>query len=246
MSDESQSRPPRGALIVVAVGLLATLAAALLANPNASAGAVELEWEQHAPLPDSRPARLPGGGTIRLVEGSLRATGRNVSGYQLFRVTDVLSISRGAAVGNGRAMCTIRVPRLHTLVTHAPGNRGAYPRPSEEEDLIKQEVPDDVVVEFNSQGTDVARVGLGDAFEDFVDRRGVTVSWADFQIGRQGWQWGLPPGRLEGQLELGFAAIWRTTAQPTAHVSCALTTSAGTARVATAGAIAGEPPPLAE
>lgn len=231
---------------MVAMGLLATVAAALLANPNASAGAVALAWEQHAPLPDSRPARLPGGGTIQLVEGGLRATGRNVSGYQLFRVADVLSISQGAAVGSGRVTCEIRVPRLHTLVTHAPGNRGAYPRPSEEEDLIKQAVPDDVVVEFNSQGTDVARVGLGDAFDAFVDRRGVTVSWADFQIGRQGWQWGLPPGRLERPLALGFAAIWRTTARPVAHVACAVTTSAGTARVSTAGVLSGEPAPIVE
>jgi hypothetical protein len=246
MADERQSRPPRGALVVIAVGLLATVAAALLADPNASAGAVDIEWEQHAPLPDSRLARLPGGGEIRLVEGSLRATGRNVSGYQLFRVTDVLSISKGAAVGSGRATCAIRVPRRHTLVTHAPGNRGAYPRPSDEKDLVKQEVPADVVVEFNAKGTDVARVGLGDAFEDFADERGVTVSWAPFQIGQQGWQWGLPPGRPHRPLGLGFASIWRTTAKPTAHVTCAVTTSAGTARVATVGVLSGEPAPIAE
>jgi O-acetyl-ADP-ribose deacetylase (regulator of RNase III) len=233
-------------LIVIAIGLMATVAAALLANPNASAGAVALEWEQHAPLPDSRLAQLPGGGNIQLVEGGLRASGRNVSGYQLLRVAAVLSISQGAAVGSGRATCTIRVPRLRTLVTHAPGNRGVYPRPSEEEDLTKQDVPAEVVVEFNSQGTDVARVGLGDAFKRFVDEHGVTVSWAPFQIGRQGWQWGLPPGRPRRPLDLGFAAIWRTTSKPTVHVSCAVTTSAGTARVGTAGVLTGEPPPLAE
>jgi len=246
MNDEPQGRPPRGALIVVAVGLLATLAAALLANPNASAGAAELEWEQHAPLADSRVARLPGGGEIQLVEGSLRATGRNVSGYQLFRVSDVLKISPGAAVGNGRATCAIHVPPRHALVTHAPGNRGAYPRPSEEDELIKQDVPADVVVEFNAQGTDVARVGLGDAFDQFVDERGVTVSWTPFQIGRQGWQWGLPPGRPRKPLALGFASIWRTTSEPTARVACALTTSAGTARVATAGTLTGEPGQIVE
>lgn len=231
---------------MIAIGLLATIAAALLANPNASSGAVALEWEQHAPLPDSKPARLPGGGTIQLVEGGLRASGRNVSGYQLLRVTAVLSISKGAAVGSGRAMCMVRVPRLHTLVTHAPGNRGVYPRPSEEEDLTKQEVPSEVVVEFNAQGTDVARVGLGDAFERFVDEHGVTVSWTSFKIGRQGWQWGLPPGRPRRPLDLGFAAFWRTTAKPTVRVSCSVATSAGTARVDTAGALTGEPPQLAE
>jgi len=246
MSDESQSRPPRGALIVIAVGLLATLAAAVLANPNASAGAVDLEWALRAPLPDSPVARLPGGGSVQLTEGSLRATGRNVSGYQLLRVADVFAISQGAAVGSGRVTCSIRVPRLHTLVTHAPGNRGVYPRPSDEEDLIKQDVPAEVVIEFNSQGTDVARVSLGDAFQRFVDERGVRVSWAPFQLGRQEWQWGLPPGRPRRPLRLGFAAFWRITAKPVVHVSCAVTTSGGTERVATAGAMTGEPPPLGE
>jgi len=246
MGDESDSRVPRGALIVVAIGLLATLAAALLANPNASAGAAELEWEQHTPLPDSRVARLPGGGKIKLVEGSLRATGRNVSGYQLFRVTDVLEISQGAPVGSARVTCTIRVPARRTLVAHTPQNRGAYPRPSDEEELVKQEVPDNVVIEFNAQGTDVTLVALGDAFGRFVDERGVTVSWTSFEIGRQGWQWGLPPGRLRKPLRLGFASIWRATGEPTAHVSCAVATSAGSARVSTAGELTGTPLPIAE
>jgi hypothetical protein len=247
MADETQSRPPRGALAVVAIGLLATVAAALLSNPNASAGAVEIEWEQHAPLADSESVPVPGrSGEIQLVEGGLRATGRNVSGYQLFRVADVLSISKGAAVGGGRVTCDIRVPFHHTLVTHTPSNRAAYPRPSEADELIKQEVPENVVVEFNAKGTDVALVELGDAFERFSQVRGITVSWAPFQIGRQGWQWGLPPGRTPRPLELGFASIWRTTSKPTAHVSCTLKTGAGSARVQSAGALTGNPQPIAE
>jgi hypothetical protein len=247
MAGEAQTRPPRGALIVIAVGLLATVAAAVLGDPNASAGAVEIEWEQHTSLPDSKPVPVPGGeGTIQLVEGGLRATGRNVSGYQLFRAVDVLRISKGAGVGNGRVTCVIRVPPQHTLVSHAPGNRGAYPRPSEEDELVKQEVPEKVKVEFNAKGTDVALVELGDAFDSFVDERGVTVSWTPFQIGRQGWQWGLPPGRAPRQLELGFGSIWRTTGKPTAHVSCALTTSAGSSQVGTAGVLPGKPKPIAE
>jgi hypothetical protein len=247
MAAETQTRPPRGALIVIAVGLLATIAAALLSNPNASAGAVEIEWEQHASLPDSKPTAVPGGkGTVQLVEGGLRATGRNVSGYQLFRVVDVLRISKGAAVGNGRVTCLIRVPPQHTLVSHAPGNRGAYPRPSEEDELVKQEVPEKVKVEFNAEGTDVALVELGDAFEKFVNERGVTVSWTPFQIGRQGWQWGLPSGRPRRRLELGFGSMWRTTVQPSAHVSCELTTSAGSTHVSTAGVLPGNPKPIAE
>jgi hypothetical protein len=246
MADESQSRPPRGALIVVAVGLLATLAAAVLANPNASSGAVEIEWEEHAELPDSKPAGVPGGGgTVRLVDGGLKATGRNVSGYQLFRVTDVLSISKGAAVGGGRVSCTVRVPR-RMLVGHTPNKRASYPRPSEEEEFVKQPVPEKVLVEFNAAGTDIALVEFGDAFEKFVNERGATVSWIPFRLGRQEWQWGLPSGRPIRRLQLGFGSIWRTTEEPTADVSCTLRTSAGSAQVRTAGRLAGNPRPIAE
>jgi hypothetical protein len=246
MADETQIRPPRGALIVVAVGLLATIAAALLSNSNASIGAADLEWEAKRPLPDSKPATVPGSSAkMRLVDAGMRGTGTNVSGYQLYRVAAVLSIEKGAPVGSGRVTCTIVVPR-RTIVAHTPNNRGSYPRPSEEEDLVKQEVPERVVVEFNAHGTDAAIVELGDAFDEFVDERGVTVSWAPFEIGWQGWQWGLPPGRPSENLDLGFASIWRTTATPAAHISCTLATSAGTAKVATAGSLPGNPGPLAE
>ena len=54
-------RPPRGALIVVAVGLLACVAAALLATDRGSGEAAHLEWVQSAPFADSKPVSVPGG-----------------------------------------------------------------------------------------------------------------------------------------------------------------------------------------
>lgn len=246
MADENEIRPPRGALVVIAVGLIATIAAALLSTDSTSAGAAELEWELKQPIADSRPVEVPGGGAeMRLVEAGFRGTGTNVSGYQLYRVAAVLAIDKGAPVGSGRVTCTIEVPQ-RTIVAHTPNNRGSYPRPSEEEDLTKQEVPEKVVVEFNAHGTDAAIVELGDAFGQFVGERGVTVSWTPFRIGQQGWQWGLPAGRPGKPLELGFASIWRTTATPAAQITCRLTTSAGSASVATGGTLAGNPGPLAE
>jgi hypothetical protein len=232
---------------VIAVGLLATIAAALLSTSNASVGAAALEWETRQPLPDSKPVRIPGSGAkMQLIETGMRGTGTSVSGYRLYRIAAVLSIERGAPVGSGRATCTIRVPRRTTIVAHTPNNRASYPRPSEEEDLVKQEVPERVVVEFSAQGTDAAIVELGDAFDEFIGERGVTVSWAPFRIGQQGWQWGLPAGRPSKPLELGFASIWRTTATPTAHISCTLKTSTGSARVGTGGSLAANPGPISE
>jgi hypothetical protein len=171
---------------------------------------------------------------MRLSDAGIRVTEANVSDYRLYRVAGVLAIDAGSAVGQGQARCSMRVP-TRTIVAHTLSQRAAYPHPSEEEDLVKQDVSDKVLVEFSSHSTDLASVELGDAFDRFANERGVTVSWADFQAGRQGWIWGLPPGRPAKPLTLGFASIWRTTATPAARISCTVTTSAGSATVRTAG-----------
>jgi hypothetical protein len=220
---------------VVAVGLLATLAAALLSTDK-PLGAAEVLWEQRAPLPDSRPVKLPGGGEMRLSEAGIRVTEANVSDYRLYRVAAVLSIDAGAAVGQGQVRCGVRVPP-RTIVAHSPNQRASYPRPSEEDDLIKQDVPERVLVEFSSHSTDLAVLELGDAFDRFTNLRGVTASWADFRVGRQEWIWGLPSGHPSEPLRLGFASIWRTTATPAAKIACKLATAAGSATVRTAGSL---------
>src|SRR3954447_2993000 len=105
MAESKDSRPPRGALIVVAVGLIATLAAAALANENLSGDAAQLEWAQLREVPDSKPAAIPGGrGEMRITDAGLRATGTNVSGYSLFRSAAVLRIDAGAPVGGARIL----------------------------------------------------------------------------------------------------------------------------------------------
>lgn len=217
---------------MIAVGLVATVAAALLSTDK-PIGAAELSWEVKRALPDSKPAAIPGGGTMWLSEAGMRATEANVSGYRLYRVAAVLTIDAGSAVGHGRVRCDMWVPRRRTIVAHTTSNRASYPLPSEGEDPIKQGVPPTSIVEFNSNGTDLARVELGDAFDRFTGARGVVVDWAPFRLGRQGWDWGLPDGRPAEPLRLAFASIWRTTAVPAARIACTVTTGAGSATVAT-------------
>src|SRR3984885_9513392 len=55
----NDSRPPHGALIVIALGLLACVAAALLTTDKGSGEAANLEWVQSAPIADSKPAQVP-------------------------------------------------------------------------------------------------------------------------------------------------------------------------------------------
>lgn len=235
MEASPDSRMPRGALIVVAVGLLACVAAAVLATDKSGGASAEVEWVQRTPLPDSAAVAVPGGrGKMRLVEAGIRDTGVNVSGYSLYRVAAVLEIDAGSAVGSGRIRCAIQAPR-RTEVAQTPGSRASYPRSSE--DLFAQEVPEVVLAEFSSQGAGLGVLEFSDLFEDgFSSERGLKVEWPTYRVGQERWEWFLPPGPPTRALVLPFASVWKTTAVPAARIACTVTTSGGSATVRTAGA----------
>ncbi len=240
MDAGNDTRPPRGAIAVIVVGLIATLAATWLATDKPTGEAAQLSWVMRQPLPDSPPAKIPGGGEMRLSEGGMRVTESNISGYRLYRVATVLTIDAGAAVGQGRVRCMMQVPRPpRTLVAHTPNSRASYPRSTGEgKELLDQgDVPETVLVEFNSHGTDLASLDFGDVFDSYTTTRGVTVSWAPFREGAQVWQWGLPSGRPGQPIELGLGSVWRTAGTPAARISCTVDTSAGSATVRTAGTL---------
>jgi hypothetical protein len=229
---------------VLAVGLLACVAAAVLTTGKGEGEAAQLEWVEKTPLPDSKAATVPGGGgRIRLTEAGIRATGTNVSGYELYRAAAVLKIDAGSPIGGARIRCSTR-GATGAEVAQTPKSRASYPRSSEE--LIKQAVPENVLLEFNSHGTDLAVVEFGDAFESFADERGIKLEWPAYKVGREQWEWFLPPGPPKEPLELGFAAVWRTAKVPTARIACTLTAGAGSATVTTAGALTKRSEPIAE
>jgi len=243
MAVGNDSRPPRGALIVIAVGLIATVAAAALANENLSGDAAHLEWVQTRPLPDSEPVGLPGGATMQLTGAGLRATGANVSGYTLFRSAAVLRVSEGAPIGSARILCEMRAPG-GTEVAQTPGLRASYPRSSES--LIDQEAYDNSWVEFASKGTGQAILELEELPDFYATLSGIKLEWPTYHVGVERWRYFLPPGPLGKELALPFTTIWRGTKVPSVEIDCALTTSAGTETVATGGAMGRFPPPIDE
>ena len=122
----------------------------------------------------------------------------------------------------------MRVPS-RAIVTRTPSERAAYPRPSEE--LIDQAVPPSSVVEFSAQGTELATVEMRRRLPALHHRARHQRHWAPYRPARQEWEWGLPAGRPAKPLTLAFASIWRTTSTPAAHISCTVTTGAGTTTV---------------
>jgi hypothetical protein len=232
---------------VVAVGLVATVAAALLANEDLAGEAAALEWVQERPIPDSRPAGVPGGSgqTMQLTQGNMYATGVNVSGYSLFSAGTVLRIDAGAPVGSSRIGCAQRAPS-GAEVAQTAGLRASYPR-SSEKNLEEQELPESgVQVEFSSHGTYAAEVQLERLPKRAADEPGIKLEWPTYTPGVERWHYFLPPGRPKRTLVLPFATVWRTTKAPAVKISCTLTTSAGKATVRTAAALSKPSEPIAE
>ncbi len=232
----TETRPPRAAIVVIVVGLIATLAAALLSTESAGGSSVEVEFEKQAQIPDSRPATIPGGGSMKLGEAGLRSTEDNVNGERVYRVTAVLTIDAGSSVGQARVRCLMRGGAGSEL-GRTVNSRGAFPRSSGEYNLTKQDVPGSVGIRFPVRGAEYASLEFEDAFPTFTDLPGVVVSWAPSRTASQEWQWGLPQGKPAKPLELGFASFWRTVGEPAARISCTLENADGSASVRTAGSI---------
>jgi hypothetical protein len=233
MDTATNTRPPRGAIAVIAIGLVASLAAAALATDEVGGSSVEIEWVARVPIPDSPPAAIPGGGSMRIEEGGLRTSEDNINGERVFRATSVLRIEAGSAVGQARVRC--RMSGGGAELGRTVNSRGAFPRSSGEYNLTKQEVPESVGIRLPIQGAEFASLELGDAFPVFTELPGVVVSWQPHRTDSQEWQWGLPEGRPADPLELAFASFWRTSGQVAVEVSCSLETGAGEATVRTAG-----------
>jgi hypothetical protein len=245
-SPGSDSRPPRGALIVVAIGLLACVVAAVATAGKDSGEAAHLEWVQIHKGADSRAVPVPGGGgTMKLTDVDIRSTGLNVSGYALFRAAATLEISQGSPVGGGRILCTVQSHQNTEIAQSSQGLRATYPR-SSENGIYKQEVPETILVDFSSHGSELAVLEVADIGRRFTSERGVKVEWPEYQVGVEHIKYFLPAGKPKVPLELPFYTVWKTTAVPSAGISCALATSAGTATAQTEVALAKRSPPIDE
>jgi hypothetical protein len=232
---------------VIAVGLLACVAAALLTTDKGSGESASLEWVKSKPVRDSKPVEVPGGGgSMRLIEGSIAATGTNVSGYSLFRVATTLRIDGGSPVGDARILCQTKAGPRTEIARSAEGLRALYPR-SSESGIYSQNVPERLVMDFSARGGENVIVEAEDlGIRGFTTEKGVKLEWSDYEEGREGLEYFIAGGKPTQDLDLPFFSIWKTTTVPSATVSCTLTTSAGKSTVSTVAALAKITPPIDE
>lgn len=244
-ANPEDDKPPRGALVVVAIGLIACVVAALATVGKGEGESAHLEWVQSARSGDSKTTPVPGGkGEMQLVDSNIRATGTNVSGYSLFTAGSTLKISAGSPIGGGRILCSVKAKKGTEIAQSAGGLRGTYPR-SSEEGIYNQEVPETVLMDFSSHSSELATLEVLDRPPRFTTEKGVKVEWPEYQVGVEHIKYFIT-GKPKQDLELPFFTIWRTTKVPAAAIACTVETSSGEARVTTQVALNHRSPPINE
>jgi hypothetical protein len=244
-SSDPDIRPPRGALIVIAAGLVACVVAALAATGKGEGEAASLEWVQASQPVESKAVPIPGGrGEMQLTEARIRATGTNISGYSLFITSSQLTIGAGSPIGGGRILCLVKAPRGTEVAQSSGGLRGTYPR-SSEAGIYNQEVPETVLMDFSSKSSELAVLEFPDRPQRFTTERGVKVEWPEYEVGTERIKYFIA-GKPKQDLVLPFFTVWRTTDIPSAEIRCELETSAGTATASTKAALAERSPPIDE
>jgi hypothetical protein len=232
-------------LIVIAIGLIACVVAALATVGKGEGEAAYLEWVQASKPTASKPVQIAGGGgEMQLTEARIRATGTNVSGYSLYITGARLTVSAGAPIGDSQLLCTIKAPKGTEVAQSAGDLRATYPR-SSDQGIYGQEVPETVLMDFSSKSNELASLEVPDRPLRFTTERGVKLDWPEFRVGEERLKY-LIAGKPEKDLVLPFFTIWRTTDVPSATIGCALKTSAGTSRVSTEVALPERSPPLDE
>ncbi len=238
-------RPPRGALIVVAVGLIACVVAALASTGKGEGEAANLEWVQSTDGPDSKVVAVPGGkGRMQLTDTRIRSTGTNVSGYSLYIASSKLTISAGSPIGGGKVLCAVKAPKGTEVAQSSGGLRGTYPR-SSEAGIYNQEVPETVLMDFSSKSSELAVLEFPDRPPRFTSERGVKVEWPTYKVGEERIEYTVV-GNPKHDLELPFFTIWRSQDIPSAKFACTLKTSAGEATASTQAAFSKHTPPIDE
>jgi hypothetical protein len=245
LEEMKRERPPRGAIAIVVIGLVACLVAVLASTGKGASEAANLEFVMSAKVPDSKAVAIPGGTQkMQLVDGLIRSTGSNISGRNLFQTANILEIEAGAPISDSRVLCSIAAPGGAEIGHSGGGLRTLYPRSSESGIYELRLEP--VVVDFSSHGYELAllenEAGLPEAF---TNEKGVKVEWPEFEPGTEHLEY-LIAGKPERDLRLSFNSIWRSTVIPKAKVACTITTDAGKATVETKGALKHLPPPIDE
>ncbi|MDQ2621552.1 MAG: hypothetical protein M3Y45_00765 [Actinomycetota bacterium] len=214
----SDGRIPRGAIVVVIVGLVASLGVFGLSKKSGGSSA-ELEWDVKEPIRTPVEKQLGANGSLRLARTSVSAIAPNANGELIYRVSGVVTIDSGGKVPT-MVRCDIATTNGgESMIARTPNLRAAWPRPSD--DLQRQEVPETAVVKFHAAGASVLGLPIRDVFRRYTDSAAPTiVEWDGYEEKVHNWIWKMENGTGPGPATLGYSVIFKTAEQPVGLIDC--------------------------
>jgi hypothetical protein len=215
--DKNSDRIPRGALAVVAVGLVCTLAVLALDFVGGGTSA-ELQWQTIEEVETPPKARV-GPGTVSMDRTTISAIGQNGGGESIYRIAGAITVDSNGKRTPVRTRCDIHSLEADSQIARTPKRRAAWPRPSEE--LQAQEVPESAVVKFNAVGNDVLGLPMRDVVRRYTNSETSSlVDWDGFEERTQNWVWDMKDGTGPSPAVLGYVVIFKTPAKPDATLRC--------------------------
>lgn len=212
------SPPPRGAVVVVVLGLLITIAAILLSRDPGGSGE-DVPYKAEAEFPDSPTVALGPGGNAKIVDGVVSSTADNDFGQRLYRIEASLRMRAAAGAKIDQVRCQLRFPKgVHIGISD--GRDAGFPRPLEDsaDDAIKEAAS----VDFETDDSTKAAVGLRNAFFKYVVGADPSVSWPNLTEGQQSWLWRYP--EPVQQTRVNFAVVLLAKGGQTVPIVCTPTT----------------------
>ena len=179
------SPPPRGAVVVVGVGLLVTVAAILLSRDPGGVGE-DIPFKAENELPDSPEVSLGDGGDVRIIDSVISITADNDFGERLYKIEASLRADAESSAGIASVRCQVRLPEgLH--MGQSDGRRAAFPRPLA--DTADDAIKEGASVEFETDDAAQAGIVLRNAFFKYVIGGDPSLSWPNLAEGQHVWLW---------------------------------------------------------
>ncbi|HZK16001.1 MAG TPA: hypothetical protein VFC52_05390 [Solirubrobacterales bacterium] len=243
MKPAADDRFPRGAILVVALGLLVTVAVAWASDENlVSSKALPWAISEPGALPGTGPVALGSDGSLRLSSSGIDSTEPNSEGARLFQVGGEIIVRPPAGSRLTRVSCRADTDPP-TVNARTPNRPAAYPGPTGE--LHEAPWPGDVPINHSEQGSPYSTVTLPIAYQGYGGEPGIEVDWGDWQTGSQEWIWTLTPERerADAPARLRFVSLWRTIERPAITIRCRAESGGARAAASIAGnlAAAGNP-----
>jgi hypothetical protein len=201
----SDGAPPRGALVIIVIGVLGCLASGVLARDPGAVGN-DVTFNSEAPLRDSAPVALGPGGRAQLVSGYVSSTDPNDLGDRLFKVEISLNAAAGAGYRVAAIRCVAEGPR-GTHIPHAEGRRAAYPPPTDDASI--HAIREGASVEFPNGDAELAGVQLRNHFFHYVLGGKPSVEWPGLAERHQAWIWKYP--KPVPKTRINWAVMWTAT-----------------------------------